>query len=397
MRWLAFTAIIPLLAGCSELGGVGGNGGSDSRVDIDLQPFLSGLDDPVFLTHAADGSGRLFIVEQKGIILVWDDGLQEEPFLDIAAGGAHAKVLAGGERGLLGLAFHPAYADNGRFFVYYTAPGGDVTIEEYANPEPAGNEADPASGHVVLSQDHSKYANHNGGMLAFGPDGMLYAGLGDGGAGGDPDNNAQNLDTLLGKIVRLDVDTAPPPIPYTIPQGNPFANRAGKDEVWAFGLRNPWRFSFDRGAADGAGAGDLWIGDVGQNKWEEIDHAEAGTAGVNYGWSRFEGTHVYDAARQAPAAVEPVVEYDHSAGGASHCSVTGGYVYRGAEVSGLQGTYLFGDYCSGFVWTLTRTGEAWVMALALDTNLNVTSFGEGEDGELYVVDHGGDIRKVVAA
>lgn len=396
MRGWVAAALPFLLAGCLQGiddpgAGPPGLGGPGVR----LEDFLSssaGLDDPVFLTHAGDGSGRLFFVEQRGIIKVWDDGeVQDEAFLDIAAGGPDAKVLAGGERGLLGLAFHPAYGDNGRFFVYYTAPGGDITIAEFRNPDPRDNEADPATFRSILVQEHSEYPNHNGGMLAFGPDGFLYAGLGDGGAGGDPHNHAQDLQSLLGKLLRIDIDGGVGSIPYVVPEDNPFAAAVGRAEVWAYGLRNPWRFSFDRAT------GDLWIGDVGQSAWEEIDHAGAGVPGVNYGWSRFEGTHKYSD-RQADGAVDPVAEYGRREGGASHCSVTGGYVYRGTEHPGLQGTYLFGDYCSGFIWTLSPDGQGgWSMAKALDTSLSISSFGEDELGELYVVDHGGEVHKVAAA
>jgi glucose/arabinose dehydrogenase len=226
-------------------------------------------------------------------------------------------------------------------------------------------------------------------MLAFGPDGFLYMGLGDGGSAGDPNNNAQSLDSLLGKILRVDVDSPVGTIPYLIPQDNPFATRTRGAEVWAFGLRNPWRFSFDRST------GDLWIGDVGQQRYEEIDLEQADFAGgANYGWSRYEGTHIYDGDRSASDAVDPVAEYDHDGG---HCSVTGGYVYRGTAVPGLVGAYLLADYCSGVVWTLRADGQGgWDMRRVLDTTHNITSFGEDEAGELYVVAHGGDVLKVVA-
>lgn len=362
---------------------------------LDLEPFLQGLDDPVSLTHAGDGSGRLFLVEQGGTIRVWDESLVAAPFLDLSGTGAN-RVLAGGERGLLGLAFHPGYADNGRFFVYYTAFGGDLTIAQYTNPEPGDNEADAASERVLLTIEHSQYSNHNGGMLAFGPQGHLFIGTGDGGAGGDPDNNAQDRDSLLGKVLRIDVDRAVGSIPYLPAEGNPFSGSEGRAEVWAYGLRNPWRFSFDRGASDGTGRGDLWLGDVGQNAWEEINHEPFGIpGGRNYGWSRFEGTHPYNVARNAPDAVDPVAEYDHTWGGASHQAVTGGYVYRGAHPD-LQGTYLFADFASGFIWSLRPDGTGWTMAKELDTDLYISSFGEDEAGELYVVDLGGEVHRIAA-
>ncbi|HJQ92750.1 MAG TPA: PQQ-dependent sugar dehydrogenase, partial [Candidatus Thermoplasmatota archaeon] len=236
------------------------------------------------------------------------------------------------------------------------------------------------------------YANHNGGMLAFGPDGFLYIALGDGGSANDPQNRAQSLDTLLGKILRVDVD-APTSLTaaYGIPSDNPFASRDRGKEIWAYGLRNPWRFSFDRQT------GDLWIGDVGQADYEEVDFQPATSAGgENYGWSRFEGKHLKDADREAPGAVAPVAEYDHD-GPPSHCSVTGGYVYRGSAVAGLQGTYVLGDYCSGVVWTLKADGsQGYELTQVLDTPHLISSFGEDEAGELYVVDHGGSVLKVVA-
>ena len=390
MRVLAAAFLVLLSAGC--LGSGGGGGGTaptGTAPSFGLEPFLSsaaGLDNPVFLTHAQDGSGRLFLVEQRGVIRLWEDGqLRAAPYLDIAAGGPHAKVLAGGERGLLGLAFHPAFKDNGRLFLHYTAPGGDITIAE-ARADPKAASADAGSVKVLLSIEHSKYANHNGGMLAFGPDGFLYAGVGDGGASSDPDNNAQDLGNLLGKVLRLDVD-GDCGEPVCVPADNPLVGRDGRDEIWAWGLRNPWRFSFDRGT------GDLWIGDVGQNQWEEVDRAPAGQGGQNFGWSRYEGTHVHRAGRTALEPVDPVLEYDHGDGGASHCSVTGGYVYRGQAIPGLVGHYVFADYCSGHLWTF----KDGVRSLAHQTGLNISSLGEDEAGELYVVDHGGAVRKLVPA
>lgn len=399
VRFPTTAALLVLLAGCSGFDpGAGSPPTATGRpLGLDLEPFLAGLDDPVFLTHAGDGSGRLFIVEQAGVIRVWDGTLLETPLLDVASGSPHDRVLAGGERGLLGLAFHPNHADNGRFFVYYTAYGGDLTLSEFVAPDPAIPVADPDSERILLTIEHSRYPNHNGGMIAFGPDGHLYVGTGDGGFGGDPDNNAQNKQSLLGKILRLDVDNTGT-LPYLVPPDNPFSGVDGRAEVWAFGLRNPWRFSFDRGGPEGEGRGGLWIGDVGQNMREEIDHEPAGgPGGRNYGWSRYEGSHTYDASRDAPGAVDPVAEYDHGWGGGHHQAVTGGYVYRGADYPDLQGTYLFADFASGFVWSLRPDGDGWAMAKELDTDLYISSFGEDEAGELYVVDLGGEIHRVVAA
>lgn len=364
-----------VLAGCSE--DVPPAPVADES--IRLQPFLTGFQAPILATHAGDGSGRLFIVEQAGLVKAWD-GNTATTYLDITG-----RVQAGGERGLLGLAFHPDFPDNGRLFVHYTDRNGDTVLSEFRDD---GGRADAGSERILL-QEEQPYSNHNGGMVAFGPDGMLYLALGDGGSGGDPQNRAQSLDNLLGKILRLDVDSAPAPIPYTIPADNPFATRTRGAEIWAYGLRNPWRFSFDRAS------GDLWIGDVGQNRYEEIDLEPAGTpGGRNYGWSRYEGDHIHDSSRSADDAVDPVAEYDHDGG---HCAVTAGYVYRGPAIPSLQGAYLFGDFCSGVVWTLRPDGDGFAMRRVLDTPHNISSFGEDEAGEVYVVDHGGDVLKVVAA
>jgi glucose/arabinose dehydrogenase len=358
------------------------------RVRLDL--ITSGLDDPVFATTAGDASGRIFIVQQGGQILVWNGALLPQPFLDL-----RPLVSCCAERGLLGLAFHPNYAENGRFFVHYTATNGDITIAEYHNPTPAANVANPNSGRILLVVDHHTYSNHNGGMLAFGPDGMLYAALGDGGSSGDPPNNAQNLSSLLGKILRLDVNTAGRlcldedlrPIPYCIPSDNPFVGRAGRDEIWHYGLRNPWRFSFDRAT------GDMWIGDVGQNQREEINLAPAGQRGMNFGWSHYEGSLVYNPNRPAPGAVPPVAEYDNDA---RTCSVTGGYVYRGTAIPALRGGYVFADYCAGLIWTLRQTNGEWTHHVLLQRSFSfLASFGEDEQGELLVVDHAGDVHRMV--
>jgi glucose/arabinose dehydrogenase len=372
---LAALATAVVLAGCSD--DVPPAPMADEA--IALRPFLTGFEAPILVTHAGDGSGRLFVVEQAGVVKAWD-GNTATTYLDITG-----RVQAGGERGLLGLAFHPGFEENGRLFVHYTDRNGDTVLSEFSDD---GGRGDAGSERVLLQADQP-YSNHNGGMVAFGPDGMLYLALGDGGSANDPANRAQSFDNLLGKILRIDVDSAPAPIPYTIPEDNPFATRTRGAEIWAYGLRNPWRFSFDRGT------GDLWIGDVGQNRYEEIDLEPAGTpGGRNYGWSRYEGDHIHDADRSAPGAVDPVAEYDHDGG---HCSVTGGYVYRGADVPSLQGAYLFGDYCSGFIWTLRPGDDRYAMHRVLDTRHNIGSFGEDERGELYVVDHGGDVLKVVAA
>ena len=330
---------------------------------------VSGLDRPVDLQP--DGSGRLFIVEKAGRIRILDNGqLLQQPFLDI-----DARVRnSGNEQGLLGLAFHPQYAQNGRFFVNYTDnDGNDVIARFQASGDP--NAADPGS-EVKLLTVQDPFPNHNGGVLAFGPDGNLYAGLGDGGGAGDPFGNAQKTDVLLGKILRFDVDSAEP---YAIPPDNPFGN-----EIWAYGLRNPWRMSFDQAT------GDLYIGDVGQGDWEEIDYLPANTgAGTNFGWDHREGAHDYEGGGPA-GMVDPVAEYSHPEGG---CSVTGGYVYRGG-MSEWNGIYLYGDYCTGLMWGLIQVNGGWQKQLLFDADFTITSFGQDDSGELYALSDNGNIYRL---
>jgi glucose/arabinose dehydrogenase len=335
----------------------------------DWQVIVSGLQRPVDLQ--ADGSGRLFIVEKPGRIRILEEGqLLDQPFLDIT----DRVGSDGNEQGLLGLAFHPQYSQNGRFFVNYTNTSGDTEIARFqVSGDP--NSADPDSEVRLLGVDQP-YPNHNGGVLAFGPDGYLYAGLGDGGAAGDPQGNAQKTDTLLGKVLRIDVDSAEP---YAIPFDNPFGN-----EVWAYGLRNPWRMSFDRAT------GDLYIGDVGQGAWEEIDYLPAGSAGgTNFGWDFREGAHDYEGGGP-DGMVDPVAEYSHPEGG---CSVTGGYVYRGAMPE-WNGIYLYGDYCTGLVWGLIRSNDGWQKQLLFDMDVTITSFGQDEAGEVYLVSDTGSVYRL---
>jgi glucose/arabinose dehydrogenase len=286
-----------------------------------------------------------------------------------------------GEEGLLSIAFHPRYAENGRVFVYYTNRNGDLAIARYTRSAADPNRVDPATATVILTIPHPVNSNHNGGQLHFGPDGYLYAGTGDGGGAGDPSNNAQNLRSLLGKLLRLDVDQG---ATYSIPASNPFALRDdARGEVWAYGLRNPWRFSFDRAT------GDLWIGDVGQRFWEEVNvQSRASSGGENYGWRRMEGTHCYNPSidcRQ-PEMILPVIEYAHGTG---DCSVTGGFRYRGLRSPALRGRYVYGDYCSGRIWAASLAGESWTTTLLRDTNMFISAFGEDVRGELYVADLGG--------
>src|SRR5215211_2489072 len=331
------------------------------------QLAISNLQRPVDLQ--VNGSGRLFVIEKAGRIrIIENDQLLETPFLDITERvGSH-----GNEQGLLGLAFHPQYQENGRFFVNYTDTRGNTVIARFqVSSDP--NAADPNSEVQLLGIDQP-FPNHNGGVLTFGPDGYLYAGLGDGGSGGDPFGNAQNTGVLLGKILRLDVDSAEP---YAVPADNPFGN-----EIWHYGLRNPWRISFDRLTDD------LYIGDVGQNAWEEIDFLEAGSpGGANFGWNYREGAHDYEG-NSPDGLIDPIAEYSHSEGG---CSVTGGYVYRGGTMPEWNGIYLYGDYCTGFIWGLIRSGDGWQHQLLFDTDINITSFGEDEAGEVYLVGDRGEI------
>ncbi len=358
--------------GAEEAAATTGNAGEAPDGLVRLEMFASGFDRPLFVTHAGDGSGRLFVVEQGGRIRIVRDGkVLSTPFLDLS------KRLdsSSGERGLLGLAFAPDFATSRRFFVAHTAAtaaGPVVRIARYlAEPSPT-DRADPASESVVLEMADPA-SNHNGGMIAFGPDGRLWAGTGDGGSGGDPWDNARNPASLLGKMLRIDVAAAPPAV-----------------EVWGLGLRNPWRFSFDRQT------GEIWIGDVGQNAWEEIDVADSRRAApLHFGWRTMEGFHCYDPRKgcDAKGLELPVYEYGHDAG----CSVTGGYVYRGKAIPALAGRYLFSDYCTGVVWSLLRDerGKPTVSTL-LRSDVSVSSFGEDEAGELYLCDlSGGKVLRFV--
>jgi len=345
---------------------------------IQLTPVVSGLTNPVFVGNAGDGLNRLFIVEQAGLIKVLQPG-ESTPtvFLDI-----RAKILSGGERGLLGLAFHPQYSTNGRFFVFYTRPGdGALVVAEY-HASPASSNTAATDETPILTIPHPTNANHNGGMLAFGPDGYLYIAVGDGGSANDPPNNAQNKNTLLGKILRIDINAAG--VPYASPAGNPFFGPVdGLDEIFAYGMRNPWRFSFD------SQTGDQWVGDVGQGAREEVDAPILN--GGNYGWRVFEGTACTNTDATLCASpnpyLSPVFDYGHSGG---RCTVIGGYVYRGSQGSLPLGMYVYADYCSGeiFAW------EGATQSVLLDTASNISSFGEDEQGELYVVALGGTVSKI---
>lgn len=337
-------------------------------------PVMAGLELPVDIQNAGDGSGRLFIVEKHGRIRILKGGqILPIPFLDISykVGSRYT------EQGLLGLAFHPHYSQSGLFYVNYTDENGNTVIARFHVSADNPDLADPASQVDILRIDQP-FNNHNGGGLAFGPDGYLYIGLGDGGSEGDPLLNGQNLRTLLGKLLRIDVDHA---TPYAIPAGNPFAKSGGLAEIWAYGLRNPWRFSFDRLT------GDLYIADVGQDAWEEIDFVPAGMpGGMNFGWSYYEGMHPYKGQPPANASfIAPVTEYSHSDG----CAVTGGYVYRGSALPEWQGVYFYGDYCSGNIWGLRHSGgNAPQAKILFTTSAKITTFGVDEAGEIYLADYG---------
>jgi glucose/arabinose dehydrogenase len=334
--------------------------------DYEWRTIASGLNRPVDIQSARDGSGRLFIIEKYGAIRIFENGqLLQEPFLRI-----DDRVNdRGNEMGLLGLAFHPNYLQNGYFYVNYTGAGGHTRISRF---QASGNRADPNS-EKVLMVINQPFQNHNGGAVAFGPDGYLYLAIGDGGSAGDPQKHGQNPNTLLGTILRIDVDSGDP---YTIPADNPFGS-----EVWAYGLRNPWRISFDRLT------GDLWIADVGQNRWEEINFLPAGSpGGANFGWSIMEGSDGYDGEPQ-PGLLLPATEYGREGG----CSVTGGYVYRGAMPE-WNGVYFYGDYCSGKIWGLILLDGQWQSQVLFEAGLRITSFGEDESGEIYLASDGGSIH-----
>lgn len=343
-----------------------------------LEPVARGLRNPVAITNAGDD--RLFVVEQRGTIRVVTGGeLVAEPFLDITD-----RVTDGGERGLLGLAFPEGHATTGRYYVYYTDRNGNTVVSRFTAD---GNTTDPASEQVVLTQEQP-YGNHNGGQLAFGPDGFLYIGLGDGGSGGDPHGNGQDLTTFLGKLLRIDVSGEM----YTVPGSNPFVGMGNaRHEIWAYGLRNPWRFSFD------ALTGDLFIADVGQNAFEEVNLQSAGSAGgENYGWNVMEASACFEPADGCDLSglTLPIIEYPH--GGDWGRSISGGYVYRGPSAGSLEGAYVFGDYVSGRIWT-ARADDGWEPELLLESGLRISTFGVGAGGELYVADHGGGVIYLLKA
>lgn len=358
---------------CASGGGLNLVRAEQPLPSIALEPIVSdGLRNPLYVTHAGDGSGRLFVVEQPGRIRIVQQGrMREQPFLDMTD-----RVRYGGEQGLLGLAFHPAYKQNGRFVVNYVrrSDGSTVIAELQVSSDPDRSQTTEKQLLVVAQP----YPNHKGGMVEFGPDGFLYIALGDGGSGGDPGNRGQNRNELLGKLLRIDVDHG---TPYAVPKDNPFVSGGGRLEIFAYGLRNPWRFSFDRQT------GELWAADVGQNAWEEIDIVQRGG---NYGWRILEGSHCFlprDGCVR-DGLIPPVAEYGHDKG---RCSITGGYVYRGSRLPALRGAYLYGDFCSGELFALAEGSQK----ILLTTGLRIASFGQDQEGELYVVGHGGTIHRIV--
>jgi glucose/arabinose dehydrogenase len=368
-------------AGCSDSGGPSGCDCEPGDTELAVELVADGLSNPLYLTTPA-GDSRLFVVEQVGRVRIVENGqLLGTPFLDITD-----RVASGGERGLLSIAFHPDYASNGYFYASYIDDGGDTRIERYSvTGDP--NVADPGSVDSVRYVEQP-FSNHNGGLIVFGPDGMLYIGLGDGGSGGDPGGNGQNRNTLLGALLRIDVDGGDP---FAVPADNPFVgDPGGRDEIWAYGLRNPWRFSFDREA------GDLYIADVGQNRWEEVNVVPADSGGANFGWNVMEGTHCFPSDPcDSSDLVPPAVEYGHGEG----CSVTGGYVYRGSAIPEIRGHYFYSDFCGGFLRSFRFSGGT--ASERREWNVGdlgaVLSFGEDADGELYMLSGDGRLYKLVAA
>ncbi len=364
--------------------------GAPGDADIALSLREAGLSSPVFITSAHDGTNRLFIVEQAGRIKVLkpDGSIRSTPFLSMTGA-----TSGGFEQGLLGLAFHPNYETNRRLYVYFTNNDWDIVVREYRVSATNKNVVDKSTKRKILEINHPGESNHNGGMMAFGPDGYLYIGTGDGGGTGDPDNSAQNKDSLLGKMLRIDVNGRTGSKAYGIPPSNPYVGVAGANEIWQIGLRNPWRFSFDRAN------GNLWIGDVGQMVSEEVDRATNTASGpgrgINWGWRVLEGFNCYNPSSGCNTAGKtmPLLEYGHGGG---RCSITGGYVYRGSAIPALVGGYVFADFCSGEIWVTDATATSpAAKTLLLDTSLSIASFGETLNGELYVVNRNGSVYQVV--
>jgi glucose/arabinose dehydrogenase len=374
--------ISAFVAGCSSGSGQEATGSPLATPDdgVALRVVAKGFESPLDVTTAGDRTGRLFVTEQGGTIRTVTGGrVDGRAWFDIST-----QITSGGEQGLLGLAFHPNFPRDPRFFVDYTDMAGDTVVASY-RVDTAGNPI--YSSATTLLHIDQPFANHNGGNVVFGPDGYLYIGMGDGGSEGDPMGNGQNTRTLLGKLLRIDVDKTSGLQPYAIPPDNPYADGLkGSPEIWALGLRNPWRFSFDQRA------GRLWIGDVGQSDDEEIDRVSVSRAGINYGWNVMEGSSCYESQDcDRKGLTVPVTEYSHDAG----CSVTGGYVYRGKTVTSLRNHYVFGDYCSGTIWTVVADGPSVQRrTVLLRTHRSISSFGISSNQELYLTDlSGGTLLK----
>jgi glucose/arabinose dehydrogenase len=355
-----------------------------AEAQIRLHKIAGNLASPVDIAAQPNSSSRLYFVLQGGRIVLYNGTrVLATPFLNLAS-----SISCCGERGLLSLAFHPKYANNGFFYVLYTAPGGDVTLARFKVSSSNRNVANAGSKLVLLTIPHSQNSNHNGGKLLFGKDGYLYVSVGDGGGADDPDDNGQDLGTLLGKLLRIDVNGA---TPYRIPASNPFVGVAGaRAEIWAYGLRNLWRFSFDRSN------GNLYLADVGQNDWEEISfQAASSDGGENYGWRRMEGRHCFEPANGCnDGTLElPILEYGHATG----CSITGGYVYRGAQIPAIVGKYLYADFCDGVIRGAKKVSGVWTTSALLATGKRISTFGQDRAGELYVAEHGaaGAVYRIV--
>jgi glucose/arabinose dehydrogenase len=357
-----------------------------ANLAVTLEPYVEIQGGPLGIDAPDDGSGRLFVIAQDGRIWAVDSNgvVLRTPMIDLGS-----RLRSGGEQGLLGLAIHPGFPTDPRVFVNYTNKDGDSIIASLTVDPSNPDRLDPDSHREILFLEQP-FANHNGGDLLFGPDGYLYAFFGDGGSGGDPQGNGQNRDALLGKVLRLDIDHANGDLPYTSPADNPFAGRDGRDEIWLMGMRNPWRASFDRAT------GDLWIGDVGQGAWEEVDVARAGVGGLNFGWNVTEGNHCYPpgAACNTAGLTAPVTDYGHDLG----CTVVGGYVYRGVKYPALAGAYLFADYCSGRIFAIDPAVDGYRAPVEVGNGGGgLSSFGQDAAGELYITHLDGDISRVVGA
>ena len=396
MKNLGFAILIAGLAGIvavlSSCGSGGSSPSSGTPTNSGLPPLLAldlvtaGFASPLDLEVTDDASNRLFVVEQGGKIRILQNGaVAAQPFLDIGA-----KIITGGEMGLLGATFHPNFVTSRKFYVNYVRNvGGQIqsVIAEYMVATATPNQADVASERILLTIDQvGNFTNHKAGQLAFGADGFLYFGLGDGGGSGDPFGHGQSKQTLLGKLLRVDVDHPGAGLQYGIPADNPFASGGGLPEIYAYGFRNPWRFSFDRPT------GRLFLADVGQDAFEEIDLVQKGN---NYGWNTMEGTHCYSPSTgcNQSGLTLPIIEYSHSEGNA----VIGGYVYHGSSITSLQGTYLFGDFGTGKIWGLQESSpNTWTRTLLATTGKSISSFGQDQSGELYITDFSGSIFKIRA-